>query len=524
MTDPSATPVRSRAHARPGSLDIALLAALVAASGLVRWKGVRLWLWIDEGLSVGVASKPLGRLHEVLRGDGAPPLYYLLLKGWMAAFGRSELALHALSLVFALAMIPVALWAGWSLFGRKAGWICAVLTATNPLLTAFSVEARSYSLVALLALVMVATFLHAFAFGRRRMLPALVVSTTLLLYTHNWGLYLVAGAAVALAPIALLRADRRRLVVDSALAFGAVGVLFLPWVPTLLDQTRHTGAPWSPIPDVRDLIDATGAVMGTVTAAGVVGLVALLGFIRPPWPRRRQTAAIVAGTLLVAAPLLLGWLVSQFEPNWATRYLVAVTGATLLVAAVGLARAGLAGLAMTAIIAVAWVGPVSAFQSSPRPRLDIRANVKEIAARLRPQLRAGDLVISTHPEQVPVLHYYLKGHFRFATPMGPVPDEEVFDWRDVVERLRRSTPTHDLVPLVDDLPVGRRLALLQPVDTIATHNPEYVELFQARSQQWELTLRRDPRLRVVGRARSQNRAKRIRDPSLSALVFEKVGA
>jgi hypothetical protein len=80
------------------------------------------------------------------------------------------------------------------------------------------------------------------------------------------------------------------------------------------------------------------------------------------------------------------------------------------------------------------------------------------------------------------------------------------------------------VPLVDRLPVGGRVALLQPVETIATHNPEYVELFQARSQQWERALRRDPRLRVVGHARSRDRAKRIRDPSLSALVFEKVSA
>jgi hypothetical protein len=496
----------------------------VAASGLVRWKGVRLWLWIDEGLSVGVASKPLSELHEVLRGDGAPPVYYVLLKGWMAVFGRSEVALHSLSLVFALAMIPAALWAGWSLFGRRAGWICAVLTATNPLLGAFSVEARSYSLVALLALLMVATFLHAFAFGRRRMLPGFVASTTVLLYTHNWGLYLVAGAALALVPVALLRSDRRRLLVDAALAFGAVGVLYLPWLPTLLDQTRHTGAPWSPVPDVGELIDAAGIVMGTVTAAGVVALVAGFGFIRSPRPRARLTAALVAGALLVAAPLLLGWLVSQFEPNWATRYLVAVTGAALLVAAAGLARAGWAGVAVTAVMAVAWVGPISAFQREPRPRLDIRANVKEIATVLKPQLRAGDLVISAHPEQVPVLHYYLPGRFRFATPMGPVTDVEVFDWRDVVERLRRSTPADDLVPLVDDLAVGRRVALLQPVETFAARNPEYVELFGERSQQWERTLRDDSRLRVVGRARSEDRAKRIRDPSLSALVFEKVSA
>jgi len=108
--------------------------------------------------------------------------------------------------------------------------------------------------------------------------------------------------------------------------------------------------------------------------------------------------------------------------------------------------------------------------------------------------------------------------------MGPVPDEDVFDWRDVVERLRRTTPKRDLVPLIDELQVGRRVALLQPVETLAVHNPEYVELFDARSQQWARALHRDPRLRVVGGATSENRGKRIRDPSLSAIVFEKVSA
>ena len=43
------------------------------------------------------------------------------------------------------------------------------------------------------------------------------------------------------------------------------------------------------------------------------------------------------------------------------------------------------------------------------------------------------MAVSTHPEQTPVLHYYLPAGLRFATPTGPVPDPGVFDWRDVVE-------------------------------------------------------------------------------------------
>ena len=42
--------------------------------------------------------------------DGSPPLYYLLLHGWMAIFGETEAATRALSLVFALVAVPVAYW------------------------------------------------------------------------------------------------------------------------------------------------------------------------------------------------------------------------------------------------------------------------------------------------------------------------------------------------------------------------------------------------------------------------------
>ena len=59
------------------------------------------------------------------------------------------------------------LWAGWSLFGRRAGLICAALCAVNPFLTGYAQETRMYSLMLVLSLLATAAFLHVFAFGRR---------------------------------------------------------------------------------------------------------------------------------------------------------------------------------------------------------------------------------------------------------------------------------------------------------------------------------------------------------------------
>jgi len=144
---------------------------------------------------------------------------------------------HVLSLLFALAIIPIALWAGWSLLGRRAGWCCAVLAACNPLLTYYAQETRMYTLAALLALVATACFVHAFVLRRRRYLVPFAVALILLLYTHNWGLFFAVGTVIATAVCVSVTEDRRKVVVDSVVVFGSVALIYLPWIPTIISAT-----------------------------------------------------------------------------------------------------------------------------------------------------------------------------------------------------------------------------------------------------------------------------------------------
>ena len=134
------------------------LGALVLLSLILRTRELGIGFWIDEGLSVGIADRPLGDIPDALRLDGSPPLYYLLLHVWMQVAGTSEEAARALSLACALLCVPVAWWAARALFGTRAGWMAAVLAATNPFLTEYAQEARMYALCALLALIACGAF------------------------------------------------------------------------------------------------------------------------------------------------------------------------------------------------------------------------------------------------------------------------------------------------------------------------------------------------------------------------------
>ena len=69
---------------------------------------------------------------------------------------------------------------------------------------------------------------------------------------------------------------------DALLSYGAVGLLYLPWVPTLLAQAKHTGAPWAQVPRLHDILNGLTALLGGPAPAmalllgGGVGLATLL--------------------------------------------------------------------------------------------------------------------------------------------------------------------------------------------------------------------------------------------------------
>ncbi len=500
---PRETPGRSpRRLARidPRSLELTrglafgIVGALIVVSLLLRLRTLHTHLWVDEGLSVGIASHPLAHIPSLLRQDGSPPLYYLLLHIWMAWRGHSEAATHELSLIFALLTIPAAYWAGSSLFDRRTGLICAVLAALTPYLSAYAEETRMYALVALLAVILAASFLHAFVYHRRRYRPIFAIALAAVLYTHNWGLFLGLATAVAFAVCAWREpaGERRLLIRDGALAFGGAALLFLPWLPTLLYQTRHTGAPWDLPPvfwsltqGLYSLVGGRGAAVAILLAGGS-GLLAIrqLGL-----QQRRLHLAALSLLVLGLGTLLIGWAYSKISPAWAPRYLAVVIGPMLLVAGLGLARAGRLGLVALVLLAGFWtLDPIASSRNA-------KSNVEAATAHLRKQIDSGSLVISTQPEQVPTIAYYLPHATHFATPLGPTPDPRVVDWRNALAKLRRASVGGTLMPLLSTVPSGERVLLVVPLNL--AQQPLWMKLINRDSTRWTRALKHDPALHYV---------------------------
>ncbi len=485
--------LRAQAVTRQRVAVPAGLGALVLLSLILRTRELGIGFWIDEGLSVGIADRPLGEIPDALRRDGSPPLYYVLLHVWKQVAGTSEEAARALSLAFALLCVPVAWWAARALFGGRAGWMAAVLASTNPFLTEYAQEARMYALCALLATVACGAFGKAIladgsARARRSWAVALAVTLAALLYTHNWAIFLCSAFGIVWLYELWRASERRDLLIIGGLAFGGALLLYAPWVPTTLYQAAHTGAPWSEPPTVVEFFGAPGVMLGQfaqvalLMAAGA-GLAALY----PPRrsPVARAAWALLAVTLLTVA---LAWVSSYVSPAWANRYLAVAVPPLLLAGAAGLAHAGRLGIAGVLVAAALAAGDTAR---------DDKSNVRDVAEAVAPSLRPGDLVVSTWPEQVPVLAYYLPDGLRFGTLTGTQSDTGVTDWRDGPARLREASPRSDLAPLLDELRPGQRLALVQPIifDLDRWRAP-WTELVRLRSGEWHQYASNDRRFAI----------------------------
>jgi mannosyltransferase len=499
---PSAAPLRI-ARLRQIAFVLAI-AGLTLLAAVLRDRALGAPLWIDEGLSVGIASHPFADIPNVLRVDGSPPLYYLLLHLWIAVAGDSEHATHLLSVLFAILAVPAAAWALLPVLGELAALSAAALVTLSPFVGLYADEGRMYSLVFLLGTLAAGAFLRVFVLRRRRWSFGCAGVFAALLYTHAWGAFFVATAGVAGLVLLAVARDRRTLFVDLLICFGGAALLFAPWLPIALEQSRHTAAPWSHAPSSRSLTRALTRMLTGIppelVLRGAGGAGALLALLRGTAAQRR---AVLALTAIAAGTLMLGYLASRtITPAWSFRYLVIVLAPLLLALGAGIARLGVLGVAAIAVVGlVMWSGKPSVHQ------LDNKSNVAAVSRALGPRLPRGSIVFSEQPEQVAALRYYLPAGLRYATPLGPVADPRVMDWRDAMARMRAASYALTLGRDVRGLRPGQRMLVVAA--RLSRPSSPWTTAIASIARRWTARVRADRRVRslaVIRPRRFNNRS------------------
>lgn len=299
-------------------------------------------LWFDEIAAITLAHQPLELLWSGwMAREANPPLYYTLLKGWMALFGESDLAVQMLSVAIGTAGISAGWWLARRIGGSGAGLIAALLLATSAAHVDFSQEVRGYILAqtaALFACAAMAAYLE-----RPRLAPlcGYAMAALAALYSHTTMVVFVALANLAM--VWLLRRDRPALLRWIA-ANAVVALLWSWWAWISLGQAGAggTGFSWIARPDAAAALNMTAVIYlplyVAVEKVAFAPLLALAWLGGLAWfaARDRRPAVLLLAILAVAAPLLL-WAVSQKLPVFLPRTLFWAAGPAAVLLAVALA-------------------------------------------------------------------------------------------------------------------------------------------------------------------------------------------
>src|SRR3972149_8754481 len=212
---------------------IILLIALV-----IRFISLNQSLWLDEAINVNAARalefKSL--FFDYSLSDFHPPLYHLILRGWILLFGSSEISVRLPSVILGVATVFITYLIGKKLFENKTALIGATLLATSPLHIYYSQEARMYMLAAFLTSLSVYFFISILKKDNLWVWFGFVISTTLMLYTDYLPYLLI--------PVYLLYLliARRKIALTTLKSFIPAFILILilitPWLIILPKQLQ----------------------------------------------------------------------------------------------------------------------------------------------------------------------------------------------------------------------------------------------------------------------------------------------
>ena len=354
MTDTEVPTTRADAG-RPDPAPVPRGVVVLSVGAIVVGVGLRFVtrsaLWLDEALSVNIAKLPVSQIPAALRHDGHPPLYYVLLHGWISVFGSGDLAVRSLSGLFALATLPLAWVVGRRRGGRRLAWLFTAVMAMSPYVLRYATETRMYALLMVGVLVLyllVDDIVRRDRAGWARLI-GLAAASGVMLLTHYWSIWLL-GAVELLMVWAWWRHPLRRPgALRAFLAIALGSLLFVPWIPSFLYQAAHTGTPWAGVERPTNMLGATiqdfggGAFKDAIAVGAVMVVLVVLGLFGRARGRLaieldlrtrrhfRAEAAVVGLTLTLGAGVSL-----VAATTYATRYAAVVYPLVGLLIAAGL--------------------------------------------------------------------------------------------------------------------------------------------------------------------------------------------
>lgn len=282
-----------------------------------------------------------------------PPLFYIILKVWIALGGESALWLKLLPVLSGIAMVGP-----FYFLCRELGFqwpemsLALFLAAINGYIIHYAQELRMYSLFTFLSLCSFWLFMRFFNSTNEstRKLVILTFVNLLNIYTHYYG-WIVVGMEF----LFLLIWQRHKLL-NFGLSAMILLLVFAPWANQVIQEAQSIGGldknlDWIPKPDIIDVLYFYSSLDGTM-GSRYLNAAGLLLFLLPvAWwfwkiirsgfsPQRGDGIAFSWLAMLSFLPVIALYLISQRleQALWVDRYFIFIAMPYLLMVAVAVYR------------------------------------------------------------------------------------------------------------------------------------------------------------------------------------------
>ncbi|MFX1391952.1 MAG: glycosyltransferase family 39 protein [Promethearchaeota archaeon] len=197
-------------------------------------------IWADEAISIHIAKLSINDFWKAIIRDIHPPLYYVILKGWIFIFGDSILSFRMLSVVFSILALPILFLIGKEIKNESLGFIIIFFYSISPFAIYYANEIRSYTLIHLLFTISIYFSIRILKDPENiRNYIMIGIVGTLLIYTHYMGVVYMMSLYVSIYIF-----NRKKKFILKYLILSSIIMIgfYIPWIPFALNDLLG-GAP-----------------------------------------------------------------------------------------------------------------------------------------------------------------------------------------------------------------------------------------------------------------------------------------
>ncbi len=328
--------------ASPGTLIGLPIAVLL----IICFPYIHTGYWVDEVYSVTVSHSFPFMYHMFREYENNMSLYLVILHFWIYVFGDSELATHALSLLFAVITIPVFFALERTLMNKTSSFFGALLLSVSPMFMYSAIETRSYSMLILSVTISSLLFIQLIRKPGYRMAIWYGLSLGLGVYVHYFAILIPLVHAFA-----LTRRSLTKKYLQVWLTAGVVATLLI--IPLVIFQPHDkSSGDWIFTPDLQMLWYAFSALFGRGYVIVILAACLYFVFQTRYWKRGagEDFLAEKLSTAWAFVPVFLVFIFSILvKPVFITRYFSMIVPGAVLFVAVVLRHAGRNRIAKTMV-------------------------------------------------------------------------------------------------------------------------------------------------------------------------------